>query len=139
LLKGAHAESREPDFAKLKKIAKPGQRELKPAVERLAKLLESSGEVAEVQLDIVQGRATDVWNLSLERKTATTSNKPARHPDVHIIVSRTTWQEIAEGDRSPIDAFLSGKLRVRGDTDLAKRLFKRVADRGLTDFPLRGA
>jgi putative sterol carrier protein len=139
LLKGAPAESREPEFAKLKKIAKPGQPDLKPTLERLAKLLELSGEVAEVQLDIVEGRKIDVWNLSLERKTATASNKLARQPDVRIIVSRKTWQQIAEGDQSPIDAFLSGKLRIRGDTELASRLFKRVADRGLTDFPLRGA
>jgi putative sterol carrier protein len=138
VLKGpARTESRRFTFAKVKtKLAEPGERDLKAGFERLAKLLESSGELAEVQFDIVEGRTSDAWTLSLDRKTAAANNRAARQPDVRIIVSRTTWQEIAAQDRSPLDAYVSGKLRIRGDTKLARRLFKRAAGRGQTDLPL---
>jgi putative sterol carrier protein len=138
LLRGPQAKSRERDFAKFKKLAKRGQHELKPPFDRLAKLLKSSGEVAEVQFDIIDGRTTHAWSFSLEQKTATASNKAVPHPDVRLIVSRRTWQEIAEGNMSPLGAFLSGKLRIRGDIELARRLYKRVALRGPTDLSLKG-
>ena len=46
-----------------------------------------------------------------------------------------TWQEIACGKLSPIEAFVSGKLRVRGDTELGKRLVKELTeDDGVVDI-----
>jgi putative sterol carrier protein len=133
LLEGPRrAESRGLDFAKLKKLAAPGKGDSAPAFERLAKLLESSAEVADVQIDLTDGRKTDSWTVSLDRKTAVASNGPARRPDVRIIVSRKTWQKIAGGEQSPLDAFVSGELRIRGNTELAERLFKRAAGPGQT-------
>jgi putative sterol carrier protein len=128
------AESRRFDFAKLKRLAEPGENQLGPAFDRLAKLLESSAEVAEIQFDLYDGRKTDSWSLALDRKTATARNDPVHRPDLRIITSRKTWQEIAGGALSPLEAFVSGKLRIRGDTALAGRLFKRVAGRGQTDL-----
>jgi putative sterol carrier protein len=44
-------------------------------------------------------------------------------PDVEIITRAETWWEIADGRLSPLEAFVKGRLRVRGKIELAKRIF----------------
>ena len=39
-----------------------------------------------------------------------------------------TWLQIAQGKLNPFDAFISGKLRVGGDVELAKRLVQHLSD-----------
>jgi putative sterol carrier protein len=134
LLKGpAPTKVKRVTFAKLKKLVETGEDDLEKSVSRLADVLKSSGEQAELQVDIVRGRTTKRWTVSLEPKSAAALEKAARRPDLWILVSQGTWQQIAEGALSPVDAFLSGELRIRGDTELARRLLKRAGDGGETD------
>jgi putative sterol carrier protein len=42
---------------------------------------------------------------------------------VEIITEAETWWEIAERRLSPLEAFVTGRLRVRGNIERAKRVF----------------
>jgi putative sterol carrier protein len=134
LLKGPPATERKVQYAKLKRLVEPGEKDLDTAFARLAEMLQSSGEVAEAQFDIVRGRSRQQWTLALEPKGAVASSRAARRPDLRVMVTADTARQILDGELSPLDAFLSGNLRIRGDTELAKRLLKRVAGRGETDI-----
>jgi hypothetical protein len=129
------AQQQRVDFAKLPKLADSGAADLSKSFGGLAKALEDSGEVAQVQVDVLAGRKAEQWTLSLERKRAAASSGAASNPDLRLIVARDAWDAVAAGELSPVDAFLSGKLRVRGDVDLARRLLKRAGGRGATDLP----
>jgi putative sterol carrier protein len=129
----AATETRQRQFARLKRLVEPGEEDIEKAFARLSDLLKATGEQAEVQVDIVGARRTDRWTVSLEPRAAAASERAARHPDLRVLVAQGTWQQIAEGDVSPLDAFLSGRLRLRGDAELAKRLLKRAGGAGETD------
>jgi len=42
---------------------------------------------------------------------------------VEIITRAETWWEIAEARLSPLEAFVTGRLRVRGNLERAKTVF----------------
>ncbi len=130
----APTRARKVQFAKLKNLVEPGEKDLGKAFTRLSETLRSSGELAEVQFDIVRGRTTHRWTVSLEPKAAAAAERASRRPDLRLLLRQETWQRIAEGELSPLDAFLSGELRIRGDTELAKRLLKRAGGAGETDI-----
>ena len=134
MLKGPAVAERRVRYAKLKKVMDPGEKDLDRAFSRLADMLRGSGEVAEAQVDIVRGRSKQQWTLSLEPKAASASKKSARRPDLRLMVAEETARRILEGELSPIEAFVSGNLRIRGNTELAKRLLKRAGGRGETDI-----
>jgi len=134
VLKGPPVTERKVEYAKLRRLIEPGEKDLDKAFTALAEMLQSSGELAEAQFDIARGRARQHWTLSLEPKAASATGKAARRPDLRIMVTADTARQILAGELSPLDAFLSGNLRIRGDTELAKRLLSLAADGGETDI-----
>ena len=55
--------------------------------------------------------------------------------DVEVITTPETWLAIASGELAPLDAFTGGKMRVRGDYQLARRVMAHLAaGPGRTDF-----
>jgi putative sterol carrier protein len=129
----APTKARKVQFAALKKLVDPGEEDLGKGFARLSEALKASGELADVQFDIVRGRATRRWTLMLEPKAAAAAERASRRPDLRVLIRQETWQRIAAGELSPLDAFLAGELRIRGDTELAKRLLKRAGGAGETD------
>jgi hypothetical protein len=117
-------------FAVLKDLTAPGPRDLARTVERLGELLAPSRLRANLQLRLVHdtaGKETACVRLTLDLGTATTSSEPMDDPDLELITTPDTWWEIATGKLAPHDAFLGGRMRVRGDTDLAQDMLREVA------------
>ena len=55
--------------------------------------------------------------------------------DIEVITSPETWLAIASGELAPLDAFIGGKMRVRGDYKLARlAMLHLAAGPGRTDF-----
>ncbi|HEX2294102.1 MAG TPA: SCP2 sterol-binding domain-containing protein, partial [Actinomycetota bacterium] len=50
-------------------------------------------------------------------------------PDVEVIVSAETWNEIAAGAISPLEAFGRGLMRVRGDVNVAWKVARKLGDK----------
>jgi putative sterol carrier protein len=45
-----------------------------------------------------------------------------------VVGRHETWLQIAQGKLSPFEAFITGRLLVGGDTELAKRLVQHLSD-----------
>jgi putative sterol carrier protein len=59
--------------------------------------------------------------------------RKASRPTVEVITTSDTWKEIASGRLAPHDAFLGGRMRVRGDVRTAQRIVKHLSgSEGLT-------
>jgi putative sterol carrier protein len=65
------------------------------------------------------------WAVSLEDHQARAVG--ADRPDVEMLTSVETFWQLADGSYSPVEAFLNGRLRVRGDKQLGKRVLRHLA------------
>lgn len=79
------------------------------------------------------------WDLDLGKKQCvaveeTKGQKRARNLDLELVMSAATWTEIALGRLAPLEAFSAGRLRLRGDAELANRLYEHLKgdDGGIT-------
>ncbi len=103
--------------------------------ERLAELLNQSKETGNIQFRIVAKEQPRYWNLRLEAQGCSVHVDRLDKPDLEIITTAETWLQIAGGKLSPLVAFARGKMRIRGDEKLGKRLLKQLASsEGRTDI-----
>jgi putative sterol carrier protein len=93
----------------------------------MAGQLGDSGEQADVQFRILDGDERRYYCLSIDCCGCQASSDRAEDPALEIVTRAETWWQIVGGDLSPLDAFIQGKLRVRGDVDLGKRLLRQLA------------
>ncbi len=103
--------------------------------ERLAEMLKQSAETGSIQFRIVAKDQPRYWNLRLDEQGCTVHLDRLDKPDLEIITTAETWLQIAGGKLSPLIAFARGRMRVRGDEKLGKRLLKQLASSdGRTDI-----
>jgi len=103
--------------------------------ERLAELLKDSPDNGSIQFRIVAKEQPRYWNLRLDAQGCTVHVDRLDKPDLEIITQAETWLQIAGGKLSPLIAFARGKMRIRGDEKLGKRLLKQLASsEGRTDI-----
>ena len=125
------ATHRYPDrFAMIKDLTAPGPRDIAKTIDRLGELLAPSQRRATFQLRLVHdtaGDQTSCVKLVLDAGKATTSSEPVDNPDVEIITTPDTWWEMATGRLAPHEAFLGGRMRLRGDARRAQDMLKQVA------------
>jgi putative sterol carrier protein len=117
-------------FAVLLDLTAPGPRDVLKTFDRLGDLLAPSQRRSTVQLRLVHdatGDQTSCVRLTLDAGKATTSSEPLDNPDVELITTPEVWWEIATGKLAPHDAFLGGRMRVRGNTRVAQDMLKLVA------------
>jgi putative sterol carrier protein len=53
--------------------------------------------------------------------------------NLEVVVSEETWVEMANGDLSPVDAYLAGRMEVTGDLEFAKRQYAKAMSRGTAE------
>lgn len=74
---------------------------------------------ATVAIDVVDGTG---WTLHVRRRRISLSVGVLGEPETTVVTDADTLHDVASGERSSIDAFLAGDLRVRGNLELALRL-----------------
>jgi len=94
---------------------------------RLASELRGTSERGVLQIRVLDGATRHVWCLRLKHKTVAQPGPIEETPDLEIVLRQDTWREIASGQLSPVDAYLGGRMRVRGDYELGKRLLRSVS------------
>lgn len=73
--------------------------------------------LADVSLSIEQSvTGGPRWRLVIDRGACRVEADPAGDPDVRLTCDHATAAAIAQGHRSALDAFMSGDLRLGGDT-----------------------
>jgi hypothetical protein len=68
------------------------------------------------------------WTLAVTPQGIQASEGAAESPDLHVICRTDVWLEIAAGQLSPLEAFGTGRLRIRGDIELARFLVSRLRE-----------
>jgi putative sterol carrier protein len=114
-------------YARLPALIDAPATEIAASLGRLTDLLSAFEEPATVNLHFVGASGTQRWHLALGGQRATTAEGAAEDPALEVIMRPDTWTEIASGSLSPLLAFGSGRMRVRGDIGLAKRLLRHLA------------
>lgn len=118
-------------YAKIRPLTEPRQADVEQTFHRLAGLLSESGEQAAVRFTLLAptgDRAHGQWTLGLSGWECRVLDDDApRACDAEFITREATWWQIAEGRLSPLDAFVQGRLRVLGDTELATRLLRKAS------------
>ena len=71
---------------------------------------------------VLTGDGGGAWVLSVAGGLAELQEGRAERPDVTVELSEADFQEMVAGRLGAVSAFVSGRLRIRGDLALAMRL-----------------
>lgn len=114
-------------YARLPALIEPGTVAGPESLHRLAELLSTFGETTTVNLHFAGVTGTQRWNVKVDPKGAAAKEGAAAGPGLELIMRPETWTEIATGSLSPLLALGSGRMRIRGDLELGKRLLRHLA------------
>jgi putative sterol carrier protein len=121
------------DIPVLSEFAKPfpnmlGEKEtaIGESFKRIAKALAKSKRTGVIQFTISYGRKTRQWCVATSPTGCEATETATERPDVEIITDANSWTDIATGKVAPLEAFGLGKVRVRGDLELARVLARTV-------------
>ena len=116
-------------YFSLHKLTGPTRKSLGETFHRMAELLHehAADESGRLQFRIVSGEKQTIWTLASVRKRWQVGEEEIKKPDFEIITDAETWWQIADGKLSPFRAFVQGKMRVRGDFELGKRVLARIS------------
>jgi putative sterol carrier protein len=116
------------EFAPLRALLKSDETDLTQSLQKLSAELAGFDAPMRLQVQVLEGSSTHDWELECGRARISASRDSAKEADVRVVVRHDTWLQIAHGKLNPFDAFISGKLRVGGDVELAKRLVQHLSD-----------
>jgi putative sterol carrier protein len=105
------------EFALIKDLTGSGRKDVPKTFEKLMELLGASGIRGSLQLQVLEdeaGEKKSYVNVKLGAGQQKMSTRSLSKPNVELITRPATWMEIASGRLAPIEAFLQGKMRVRG-------------------------
>jgi hypothetical protein len=126
-LERARAEPVLGDFAvPLPKLARAGSTGIGASFEELAKVIGVSKETTTVTFRVTEPRKVHVWSLSSGPSGSRVTTGDPQPPDLEVLLDAETWKQIAAGALSPLEAFGRGKMRIRGDLNLARRIVRRI-------------
>lgn len=114
-------------YTRLQKLTEPTRPELATTFHRVAEILAKAPKARPLQLQFSilddDTEEPTAWTVAIDKDEGKAAQGPSKQADVEIITRAETWWEIAEGRLSPLEAFVTGHLRVRGNIELAKRVF----------------
>jgi putative sterol carrier protein len=80
-----------------------------------------AGMNATYQFDIT-GDNGGTWHVKLADGAASVNEGPAENPSITLTATDQNWLDITSGKLSGQTAFLTGKLKIKGDMSLAMKL-----------------
>jgi len=114
-------------YAKLQRLTEATRPELAMTFHRVAEILTKTrkGKPLDLNFLILDDDTGEPipWSVAIGKDGGTATEGRSERPDVEIITRAETWWQIADGRLSPLEAFVMGKLRVRGNLERAKRVF----------------
>lgn len=115
------------DFVKpIPSLTRSKPKDIGTTFERMAKKLSGTRRAGVVQFRLTAGRKTRCWHVVLSSGDCRAVESEVDAPTAEVIASESTWAEIASGQLAPLDAFVRGQARVRGDIDTMRSVFRRI-------------
>jgi len=108
------------------KLADVGQLNSDAAFTRLSEVLGAVQEPLTVHFRITDEGIGQSWFIDSGPEGCRVTKDAPRQSDVEVILDAETWNLIASGTISPLEAFGRGQLRIRGDINLAHRFVQQV-------------
>jgi alkyl sulfatase BDS1-like metallo-beta-lactamase superfamily hydrolase len=127
-IRGAVGDVRPSPFAPLKALLQPHEQDAAEGIRRLAAALQGLGAAARLHLRVLDGETVEHWEVEGGTLPAAARQQTPKNADMTLILRRDTWLRMAHGRLSPFDALLSGRMRLGGDTALAKSIVKHLSD-----------
>lgn len=93
---------------------------------QVATALARSKRTGSLQFTIDDEGKTRQWCVAISPSKCEAVEAAVERPDLEIITDARTWGDIAAGRVAPLEAFGQGKVRLRGDIELAQLLARRV-------------
>jgi hypothetical protein len=90
---------------------------------RVGAALKRAKETARIHVELVDGERVRTVRLSGQEGA-----------DLTVTLSRDDWCDIARGKVAPAEVVLRGRMVLRGDCAVARRAYRKLATRGLTDL-----
>jgi putative sterol carrier protein len=123
---GTATRSGGPQYARLKDLTGSGT-ELQATFQTMASLLESADFNASVTFRIREDQTFRSFTVSVADGTGKAAAEADPNADLEVITSAETWSEVASGSLSPLDAFVGGRLRMRGDLPVGVSMLTHLA------------
>lgn len=79
-----------------------------------------------IQFTLRSGRKQEHWGLALTPRGSEAFNEPAEKPAAEILTDVETWTALAKGQLSLLEAFVGGRLRVRGNINLVRAMARSL-------------
>jgi putative sterol carrier protein len=114
-------------YATLRPLARRSRADVGDALRAMAAALAKTEERGRVHLRLVTDGKVEAWTIELGAKGGKVSESATGKPALEIVTRAETWAKIADGELSPLEAFLTGKLRVRGDAHMGKRIVRHLS------------
>jgi len=116
-------------FAPLRPLLRSGNTDLSKSVDKLSAELSDFGSRVRLDVNVLEGSNTHAWEVACgQNRAPARRTERRRKPDVRVVMRQDAWLQIAQGQLHPFDAFLSGRLQVGGNIELAKRLVEHLSD-----------
>jgi putative sterol carrier protein len=103
-----------------------GESAIGESFKRIAAALSKSKRTGAIQFTINEGGKTRQWCVGISPNGCEVTEMAIERPNLDIVTDAGTWADIASGRVAPLEAFGIGKVRVRGDIELAQLLARRL-------------
>lgn len=110
-----------------------GSKDPRAQLTRLGELFGSTSPPLSMGLQITEGEQARSLFLDAGPQGTRVTDTPARKLDLEIVLSADTWQELAAGTVSPLEAFVGGRARVRGEITVLQRVLRKLQRADVTD------
>jgi putative sterol carrier protein len=116
-------------FARKVQAAEVRASDIAESIESGAKLLKRGKDVGRLEVRLIGKSASRSYTFDVLAGDCRVTQGASEDRDLEIVVSDETWVEIANGDLSPVDAYLTGRMEVTGDLAFAKRQYAKAMSR----------
>jgi putative sterol carrier protein len=100
------------------------------SMEAGARLLKRGKDIGRLEVRLIGKRGSSSYTFDLLGGDCQMTKGSPAESDFEVVVSEETWVEIANGDLSPVDAYLAGRMELSGDLEFAKRQYAKAMTRG---------
>jgi putative sterol carrier protein len=116
-------------FPRKVQAAEVSASDIAQSIESGAKLLKRGKDVGRLEVRLIGKSGSRSYTVDVLGGDSRVTQGTSDERDLEIVVSDETWVDIANGDLSPVEAYLTGRMEITGDLGFAKRQYAKAMSR----------